>query len=198
MKRYFHSSTTALALSAMVMSSMVVATVSLSAAPAFSKSDNANSNSNSGRGNDNRGGNANSNSGATTSSLGALNAAHANANALANAAENSRVGMIELYKLAVMARAEARSNLEWFEINCAVPVEDAIAEQCEALLLAASANADEPLDYEDYLEILRAEVLSLGELEEDALELAANNKTDDDVIEALWELLEPEDSDPTE
>lgn len=37
MKRYFHSSMTALALSAMVMSGVVVATVGLSAAPAFRK-----------------------------------------------------------------------------------------------------------------------------------------------------------------
>lgn len=204
MKRYIHSSVTALAMTAMLLGAVVVTTVGLSAVPAFSKSDNANSNPNSGRGNNNRGGNSNNSGGnsnnssgnnndrgAAASSLGALNAAHANANAFANAAENSRVGMIELYKVAVMATAEAKNDLEWFKTNCENPEEESsIFKECNALMLAASENPDEPLEYRDYLDILYTEAVDLKNLEDKALELAANNRTDGEFIEALWSLLE--------
>ena len=193
MKRYLHSSVTAITMTAMVISGVAVATVSLTAAPAFSKSNNANgssnSNSNSGRDNNNRGGNGR---GGKSISDGASNAAHTNNVVLANTFENTSVEMIELYKVAVVASAEAKVALEWFEINCVAPTEETIIEQCETLLLAASIEAGEPIEYTEYLEILRAEAVSLSELENKALELAANNKTDDDVIEALWDLLEPE------
>ena len=212
MKRYFQSSISAVALSAMVMSG-VVATVSITASPAFSKSNNANSNSNGGNRNDNsnRGGRDNSNRndnsngrGAVASSLGALNAAHANANALANASENSRVGMIALYKSAVIASAEA-----------AVQIEEAQADYDEYVAAQEAAGFESTYGtYDDYLtadptpseeEILHWETLNSLQtaidtatteaetakaLENEALELAANKETSEEVIAALWDLLD--------
>ncbi|MGE4611871.1 MAG: hypothetical protein AAED33_10880 [Paracoccaceae bacterium] len=110
MKRYYRSSISALAVSAMVMGGVVVSVVGLSAVPAFSKNNNPNNehrNENSedrGRPDENRG--------AQPASLGALNAAHANAMALEHAAENSRVGMIAIYKAAVVASAEADAAVD--------------------------------------------------------------------------------------
>ena len=199
MKRYFQSSISALAMSAMVMSG-VAATVSITASPAFSQGNSAgNRNENS-----NRGGRDNNNGrGSVASSLGALNAAHANANALANASENSRVGMIAIYKAAVMATAEAEGALKWFEDNCEDPSDTTIAEQCTALLDAATAEAlaaailefgegatVDPVGYEDYVKILKAEVENLDGFENEALELAANKETSEKIIAALWDLLE--------
>lgn len=194
MNRYLHSSVIAFAITAMAINGIAVATVSLTAAPAFSKSNNASSSStsnpNRGRDNNNRGGNGR---GGETISDGASNAAHTNDVVLAYTSENTNVEMIELYKVAVVASAEAKAALEWFEINCVDPSEETIIEQCETLLLAASTEAGKPLKYADYLEILRADAMSLNKLEDKALELAANNETDADFIDALWDLLEPED-----
>lgn len=196
MKRYFKSSISAMAMSALVMGG-VAATVSLSAVPAFSKSENAN-NGNGGNRGGNRGGRENGNRGALTSSMGALNAAHANAMALANASENSRVGMIALYKAAVMASADAEADLEWFKANCEAPVEEDIVNECTALLEAASVEAGDPDYYNRYIAISGDEIEGLDELENEALELAANKETNDDVIEALWDLLDLEGFEPTE
>lgn len=202
MKRYFRSSISALAMSAMVMSG-IAATVSISASPAFpqgNSSDNKNRNENS-----NRGGRDNSNGrGAVASSLGALNAAHANA--FANASTNSRVGMIEIYKMAVGATAEAAGL-----------VEDAQATYNDFVLAQFEDNGfvSEYETYEDYLdatdpaptadEIFHWETLKLlqdeidaaigaeeaaAEFEAKALTLAANKVTDGAVIATLWDLLE--------
>ena len=211
MKRYFQSSISAVALSAMVMSG-VVATVSITASPAFSKSNNANSNSNNDNRNENsnRGGRDNSNGrGSVASSLGALNAAHANANALANAATNSRVGMIEIYKLAVGETAEASAAFDAAEAalgsfvdQCGSVAEDPLSAECQALLDEATALAGdtitEPYTHATYLAALNQAVsdaydaeAEAKDLEDIALEAAANKVTNDEVIAALWDLLEP-------
>lgn len=183
----------------------VVATVSISAAPAFSKgnnSDNGNRNENS-----NRGGRENNNGrGVLASSLGALNAAHANATAFENTSDYSRVGMIAIYKAAVMATAEADDALKWFEDNCKTPINVTIEGQCTGFLDAATAEAQaaadeefgegvvtvDPVGYGDYVTILKTEVEILGNFENEALELAANKETSEKIIAALWDLLEPQ------
>ena len=203
MKQYFQTSISALAMSAMVLGG-VVATVSISAAPAFSQGNsagNANRNENS-----NRGGRDNNNGrGATASSLGALNAAHANANALANASANSRVGMIAIYKLAVVATAEASAAfdaaelaLETFIAQCG-PNATLTAQECQDLLDAATESAQlaVPFTYMTYVASLEQDVLDADTakadakaLEDTALEAAANKVTNEEVIAALWDLLE--------
>lgn len=214
MKRYFRSSISALAMSAMVLSS-AVATVSITASPALSKNNNANGNSNNDNRNENsnRGGNGNSNGrGSVASSLGALNAAHANANALANASENSRVGMIAIYKLAVGATADAAAAFDAavlardaFIAQCG-PEPTLLPEECTALLAAATESAQlaaeegvivPPYTYASYLVALEQAVTDADTakteaqaLEDTALEAAANKVTNDEVIAALWDLLE--------
>lgn len=202
MKRYFRSSISALAMSAMVMSG-IAATVSISASPAFpqgNSSDNKNRNENS-----NRGGRDNSNGrGAVASSLGALNAAHANA--FANASTNSRVGMIEIYKMAVAATAESAGLVK----DAQTAYDDFVLAQFED-----DGFVSEYGTYEDYLdatdpaptadEIFHWETLKLlqdeidaaigaeeaaAEFEAKALTLAANKVTDGAVIATLWDLLE--------
>lgn len=205
MKYCFQSSISALAMSALVMGGIAVATVGITAAPAYSQNSNANSNSSNNNRNANRdrGSRNNNGGGSTASSLGALNAAHANANALANASNNSRVGMIAIYKAAVMATAEAEGALKWFEDNCETPVDATIEAKCTALLDAATAEAlkaaieefgagetVDPVGYDAYVIMLKAEIESLDGFENEALELAANKETSEKIIAALWELLE--------
>ena len=237
MNSYLRSSISALAMSAMIMTGVVVATLSITVIPAYSKSDNANSRSSNGRENRNNGNNGNGSS-AMTSSLGALNAAHANARALENASTNSRLGMIALYKAAVMASAEvdmavenANSALALFEASCDpdgdVEFDNLLLtpEQCGDLLELATVEKQEladadlgevsgpvtPVTYEDYLTILEAELeaiiaeaIGLGEFEDEdededeALLLAANKETNDDVIEALWDMLDIDGFERTE
>ena len=217
MKRYFQSSISALAMGAMVMSG-VAATVSITASPAFSQGNSAgkgnggsNRNENSNRGDrDNNNGR-----GAVASSLGALNAAHANANALANASENSRVGMIAIYKLAVEATAEAsaafddaETALATFIAQCGPDATDSSlsAEECQLLLGAATETAQlaagdgvviNAFDYDSYVAWLEQAVSDAFDAEADAkalediaLEAAANKVTNEEVIVALWDLLE--------
>lgn len=198
MKRYFKSSISAMAMSALVMGG-VAATVSLSAVPAFSKSENGNDGNRGG----NRGGRENGNRGALTSSMGALNAAHANAIARENASANSRVGMIEVYKMAVVASAEADAALAYFYSICGELANDVISAPlstgCTNFLTEEALQlkvAD--LDYASYLTILKSNVTKAGDFENEALELAANKETNDDVIEALWDLLDLEGFEPTE
>ena len=210
MKRYFQSSVSALAMSALVMGSVVVATVSITASPAFSKgnnSDNDNRNENSNRGgrdNSNRG---NSNGrGSEASSLGALNAAHANANALANASENSRVGMIAIYKLAVEATADAAGLVEvaqaayddfvlaQFEDNGFISEYETYEDYLDAT--DPAPTADEIFHWEtlkplqDAIDAAKGTEEAAAEFEAKALTLAANKVTDGAVISALWDLLE--------
>lgn len=210
MKRYFQSSISAVALGAMVMSG-VVATLGITAAPAFSKSDNANSNSNNDNRNDNsnRGGRDNSNGrGATASSLGALNAAHANAMALENASPDSRVGMIAIYKLAVEETAKASVEFDLAEAalgsfieQCDLEAIEPLSVECQTILSNATELAGdtilEPYTHATYLASLNQAVddaydikKAAKELEDKALEAAANKETSVEVIAALWDLLD--------
>ena len=204
MKRYFQPSISALVMSAMLISS-IAATISITAYPAFSQgnsSDNANRNENS-----NRGGRNNSNGRDTgASSFGALNAAHANANAFANASTNSRVGMIEIYKLAVGATAESAGLVE----DAQTAYDDFVLAQFKNTGFVSAYET-----YQDYLnatdpaptadEIFHWETLKLlqdeiddaigakeaaAEFEAKALTLAANKVSDGAVIATLWDLLE--------
>ena len=80
---------------------------------AFAKNENANSGNKGGNsGNSNIGGNG---KGAVASELKGMNAAHANENALLNAAANSQVGKIALYKTAAQATTAAAGNLAYAE-----------------------------------------------------------------------------------
>jgi len=163
----------------------------------------------------------NNSRGAVASSLGALNAAHANANARANAAANSRVGMIAIYKLAVEATAEAsdalddaKLALETFVMECGeggsmldatvtvevVDAPDIEVSYCENILNEAAASNDgvDNFNAETYVEWLDgavkdAEISAVAAkgLEDTALEAAANKVTNEDVVAALWDLLEP-------
>jgi hypothetical protein len=218
MKQYFQTSISALALSAMVLGG-VMATVSISAAPAFSQGNSAgNGNGNANRNeNNNRGGRNNNDRGVTASSLGALNAIHANAIAFANASENSPVGngMIAIYKLAVEATAEASAAFDAAELalnifiaQCDPGATDPLLspDQCQDLLDAATESAqlaaDEgvvvtPFTYESYVTSLEQAVADADAaqadakvLEDMALEAAANKVTNKEVIAALWDLLE--------
>ncbi|OUS04208.1 hypothetical protein A9Q96_14730 [Rhodobacterales bacterium 52_120_T64] len=187
MKRHFQSSISAVALSALVMTG-VTATVSITASPALSKSDNANSNSN----NDNRNDNSNRGNngrGSVASSLGALNAAHANANAVENASENSRVGMIPLYRAAVTAWAEADAALEWFRVNCEEPTDLEIINDCTTTLGIAPGELGYAAAYDDHLLTMTSSLEDLDTLADQALTLAANKSTDEEVLAALWDLL---------
>ena len=223
MKKYFQTSMSALAVSTMVMGGVMTA-VSIPASPAFSQGNSAgNRNENSSRGGrdnrgdrDNRGGrdNNNNNRSAAASSLGALNAAHANANALANSSTNSRVGMIAVYKLAVEATAEAgatldaaKSTLNTFIVKCGSETTEfsLTAEECQGLLDAATDSAQLAAEegvvvpsfkYESYVASLEQTVSDADTaqtdakvLEDMALQAAANKVTNDEVIAALWDLL---------
>ncbi len=200
MKRYFQSSVSALAMSALVMSSVVVATISITAAPAFSQSSNANSNAN-----NNRGGSRNNGRGPAASSLGARNAAITNANALANADTNLPVGMIAIYKLAVEATAEAAGLVEAAQAAYdAFPLAQfdgagfmSVYETYQDYLAATDPVADpkETFHWETLKslqdtidEALIAEEAA-KEFEAEALLLAANKVTNEDVIAALWDML---------
>lgn len=202
MKRYFQPSISTLVMSAMLMGS-IAATVSITAYPAFSQgnsSGNANRNESS-----NRGGRDNSNArDAGASSLGALNAA--NANAFANASTNSRVGMIEIYKMAVGATAESAGLVE----DAQTAYDDSVLAQFKSTGFVSAYET-----YQDYLnatapaptadEIFHWKTLKLlqdeidaaigaeeaaAEFEAKALTLAANKVSDGAVIATLWDLLE--------
>lgn len=183
-----------------VMLSIAVATAVIAAAPAFSQGRE--------RGQANRTQNAptnqNINRGVTASSLGALNAAHANATALANASANSEIGMIALYKEAVMASAEAAGLVG--------EAEDALAayllaefeagfissyETYEEYLEADPAPTEEEILYWETINALQQDIddaiadAEIAEaLEAQMLEMAANKETNESVIDALWALLE--------
>lgn len=194
MKRYFHSSVTALAMTAMVMSGV---------APAFSQGKG------SGRASSNRGGNdvsqnaRENNRGGTASSLGALNAAHANANAQASAAANSQVGMIAIYKAAVLATAEGLEEVEAAQAK----LDAYLLEQIEEEFVSEYETYDDYLKADPVLdgdEILYWETVNSlqqaiddaivdaavsQQLEIELLEMAANKVTNEAIIAALWDLL---------
>jgi len=109
------------------------------------KGNNGNGNGNGNRNNGN--GNSNGNSqGSIASSLGALNAAHANPNALANAAPNSRVGLIATYQREAqltndLAAAEADALAELLLLVPAPRPIDVIQAEIE-LAIIAGLNTD--------------------------------------------------------
>lgn len=196
MKRTFKSPIYVVALSAMVASGMA-ATFSISAVPAHSKSDSIDSSS------DGRNDNGESSDRASaTSSLGALNAA--NANALANTSRNSRDGMIALYKSAVMASAglakqieEAQAILnEYVATQEAAGYVSAYKTYNEYLRANPPASADDILHWETLnslqaaIDKTTAEAVTAKALESEVLKLAANKETGDEVIAALWNLLD--------
>jgi len=109
--------------------------------------------------------------GSISSKLGRLNAAHASATARANAAPHSAVGRIAAYEVAVYERQNAQMQLEALqEVTTATPEE----------IAAAQAVVDEAAQFE--METLSA---------------AANKNIDEEVVQAINELLgieEPEES----
>ncbi len=228
MKRYIKSSVSALAMSALVFGGVVVASVSLVSGPAFAKNDNANNGNNDrGNSNDNRGNNGNGNSksngnGATASSLGALNAAHANENAFLNASDNSRVGLIRAYETAVYATFDAQADLDGAveAYDLALATRDGAAKAltdaeaalaAEELLAVADAtyivdpsfaaavtsaqialtDAETALGLASgEIELAEAAVTAAQDVEDTALEAAANKDITEEAITALWDLLE--------
>lgn len=113
MLRKIMTTTAAAAIAVSSVSFATVTTLAFSAEMAAAgngNGNNGNGNGNGGNGNNgngNGGGNAGGNgNGAIASALGALNAAHASPNALANASPNSRVGLIAIYQEAAIATTE--------------------------------------------------------------------------------------------
>lgn len=208
MKNHMKSSVSALTKNALVLGGVFVITVSMSTAPAFSKGKNENRREN---------------HGATASSLGALNAAHANENAFANASPNSRVGLIAIYQAAVQETGEAQSAYDLVVESLAAydgvdedgnPIPyDYAAEtdyaSSEDYLAAYAETLDEngePTDataeltdanpyWETVGDVADAEgaLTDAGGSETEALEAAANKEITDEVVESLWGLLEIEE-----
>lgn len=186
------------------MNKLVLKTVSVVAVSAMMLAAPALANGNKPAGGNNGNGNGNSsnsssngkgnNHGATASSLGALNAAHANQNAFDNASENSRIGRIRTYmeaagaaETAEAALAEILAGFEGFESGFATAEEfeaafeaDPTGLEEEAAYWAAVAEAAEA---EAALEVLKAAA-------ETALGAAGNKEITPEVIEELWVLLE--------
>ena len=146
------------------------------------KGNNGNGNGN-GNGNRNNGnGNSNGNSqGSIASSLGALNAAHANPNALANAAPNSRVGLIATYQREAqlsndLAAAEADALAELLLLVPAPRPIDVIQAEIELAIIAGlntdllEAELAATVAYNDAV----ADTLAQQQDENEALEAAAN------------------------
>lgn len=150
---------------------------------------------NSNRDNGNRGGGNNGNAGgngngAIASALGALNAAHANENAFANASANSRVGLIAAYRDAAVLTGElatlADEELAALEL---LTVPDRTSEEIQDELdqaiidgldtVALEAELEDALAYEAAVESYEAAALAAEEQEgiEAGLLEDASNKT---------------------
>lgn len=121
-----------------------------------------------------------------------MNAAHANANALANAAENSRVGMIAIYKTAVGLTADAKDALASFIAECGTVNVEPPLPNCTQILTDAAAAVEEVDSFtvESYITFLQGDIVDAETLENNALQAAANKETNAAVIEALWDMLE--------
>lgn len=200
------STTSAFLLSFLLLGSASTALIFLSADSVIAKNNNTNNgNGNNGNGNNggnrgNRGNNGNannnSNSGNSAASSGALNAAHANANAQANTASNSRVGLIQAYEAAVIATSVAKQEYEtalaaWSEFSNFESRFDSYSD-------FAIAYNNNPAGLEDELAYWRAstalsttnsDLNASQEIEDMALQLAANKETDEATIARLWDLL---------
>lgn len=141
---------------------------------------------------------------AATSSLGALNAAHTNATAQANAAAQSRDGLIALYKSTVMASAGFAKQVEEAQatFNEYVATQEAAGyvsayKTYKEYLRANPAPSEADILHWETLNSLQAtidkataEAVTAKALESEVLELAANKETGDEVITALWDLLD--------
>lgn len=163
----------------------------LSADSAIAKGNNAN-NSNGNNGNRNNSGNR----GNSGSSSGSLNAAHANANAEANAASNSRVGLIQAYEAAVVATSAAQTEYEdalsdWAEVSEFESGFDSYADFAAAYNSNSTGLEDELTYWLAYAALSTAgsSLTASREIEEMALQLAANKETDEATIARLWSLL---------
>lgn len=202
MKIYMKNSVSVIALSALLLGGIAVASVLITAEPAFSNSHKSNNGNN---GNGNGGNNGNRGNGASASALGALNAAHANPNAFLHASDNSRIGRIRTYMEAVQASDEAQ--LTYVDILEALTEFDDFEsgfDTYEDFLAAFDADPtdldDEASFWDAVLAVLESEI-TLGDLEAaegDALALAANKEITEQVIEDLWSLLEDVDLTPDE
>lgn len=165
---------------------------------AFAKGNNGNNgnrgNSGSNGNNGNRGNSGNNGNGA--SSAGALNAAHANANAQANAASNSRVGLIQAYEAAVIATTVAQKDYEkalaaWTEFGEFESEFDDYADFSDAYDKDPTGLEDELAYWMafDAISTSSSDLNASREIEDMALQLAANKETDEATIARLWDLL---------
>ena len=159
--------------------------------------------------------------GSTASKLGALNAAHASEQALANASPNSRVGRIAAYAAAVEAGREAddaraaldaldpvagedldaaRDEVERLRAELEeVPGDEAIQEELEAAE-ASLAELEERQEEYEAAETALADAEALAEEAGDPMDLlqaAANKPVDEEVVRAVNELLGLEEPDPS-
>lgn len=191
MLRKFMTTTAAAAIAVSSVSFVTFTTLALSTEMAVAGNGNGNGKGNgNGNGNGNNGnsnGNSRSNNsggngnGKIASTLGALNAAHANQNALDNAAPNSRVGMIATYQReAILTKeltaeaATALAALEALELTAPArtsgDVQIAIGNVQTAIengqfLVDAALSAEPPLDtaeLEFELAALGLELIALG------------------------------------
>jgi hypothetical protein len=195
MLRKFITTTVAAAIAVSGLSFATITTLALSTEMAFAENENGNNRNNNDNGNsrsNNDNGNSNSNSnnnggngnGKTASALGALNAAHANQNALDNAAPNSRVGMIATYQreaiLSTKLTAEAAAALATFvELDSAAPdyTSDEVQLKIDDVekLLAAAVPPLDTTDLNSELDELKAELGAALEYESDYAEAKASS-----------------------
>jgi len=179
-------------------------------APAWADSANGH-----GHGNGKANANANdANHGSIASSLGALNAAHASANALAHASPNSRVGKIAAYKEAAIAAkaadqavadaqanldaanqavADAQKALDDAEAALAANVDPAKVGPLTAAVTAAQTNLDNAnaaaADAQTALTDAQNAAATADATRDQALAAAANKPITDQVIDAVNNLL---------
>ena len=194
----------AVCISVALTGAVSISAMMLSADVAFAKNDKNNGNGN-GNGNGHNK-SANVGNGHGNSALGALNAAHASANALLHANPNSRVGRIAVFRDAVLETGEMEADRDAAQALLdlmAVPdrtsgeVNIAIA---EAVLAGATAEELAILDAElaaalayegaagDVAE-LEAALAERPAIERTLLEAAANKVVTDEVEEAVEDLL---------
>jgi len=127
------------------------------------------------------GSNLGNNHGSIASALGALNAAHASENALANASANSRVGLIAAYKASVEDGIALQDEFESASENLAIleaektALEVTLADQNQTLRELETAQQElNDLEDEDLQEL--ADALGLETVEPDGLRLAIESE----------------------
>jgi hypothetical protein len=198
-----------LCVSVALTSAVSLATAFVTADAAFAKNSNNNGNGNAGSngnsGKENHGNSANKapkSNGNSAADLGALNAAHASANALLHANPNSRVGRIAIFRDAVLEtgvmqqeRDDAQAALDLLPVparpSSEVQAELDLAEIAlgDADLLVADLADNDPFDQAAYDQAVQDQgdiQDNIGDLEGELLA----NKTYDDAAAALAELEE--------